>query len=248
MHAKDVGRFLEGLSVFLRHSRRVSETLNRQVAVGFNVVDYIRPDENRLSDILSSLLNPMGKHGQGGTFLDAFLRMAGWQGEACDPGETRVAREVATTHIHNRLRRIDVEVSFAGRAGLGIENKPWAEDQRDQVKAYCEHLQRKYSGSYLLVYLTGTGRGPSEVSIPTVDLDALTDQGKVKILHICPDLCCWLAECEAACCADRVRWFLRDLRQYLEQQHAPVEEEEEMAHEGSEQPKGPAVAGVREPA
>ncbi len=43
--------------------------LDRKQATGFNVFDFIDPDENKLSDVLAWLLDPKGSHGQGDVFL-----------------------------------------------------------------------------------------------------------------------------------------------------------------------------------
>jgi PD-(D/E)XK nuclease superfamily len=54
-----------------------------------------------------------------------------------------VVREDATRYIIASQRRIDITIDF-GNAGIGIENKPWAGEQPDQLRDYAAHLAKKY--------------------------------------------------------------------------------------------------------
>ena len=51
-------------------------------------------------------------------------------------------------------RRIDLLFEYDDDFAIGIENKPWAWDQKDQLKDYAEGLQETYhEGRWVLVYL-----------------------------------------------------------------------------------------------
>jgi hypothetical protein len=52
--------------------------LDRKQATGFNVFDFIDPDENKLSDVLAWLLDPKGSHGQGDVFLPQLFEHLGF--------------------------------------------------------------------------------------------------------------------------------------------------------------------------
>ena len=45
---------------------------------------------------------------------------------------------------------------------MGIENKPWAIEQTDQIKDYVEHMRAKY-GDFAIVYLSGDGSEPQSI-------------------------------------------------------------------------------------
>ena len=55
-------------------------------------------------------------------------------------------REDSTVYVQAFQSRIDITLDFGdGDAGLGIENKPWAGEQPDQLQDYQAHLSKKYS-------------------------------------------------------------------------------------------------------
>src|SRR5579863_809255 len=197
--------------------------LDRSEATRFSVFDYIDPDENALSRVLSDLLDPTGKHGQGTVFLMTFLEMIGVPSEAIRP-PLRVKREDPTLYSDNFGRRIDITLKV-GDLGIGIENKPWAEEGEHQLKDYMVHLRRKYGDRYVLVYLSGDGSAP--VSLGNADLAAMEAAGTLKTLAYPTHVHAWLERCCEDCKAERVRWFLRDLIQFVESKFELVELSEE---------------------
>lgn len=48
---------------------------------------------------------------------------------------------------------------------LCIENKPFASDQKNQLKDYADELEQRYPNQWQLIYLSGSGKEPSEYSI-----------------------------------------------------------------------------------
>ena len=133
--------------------------------------------------------------------------------------EVRVGRETLTTRIDDSKRRIDIEVglrsSDGDRVGLAIENKPDADDQEGQLAAYAAHLELKYDGRFLLLYLTRAGDRPS--------LKSLVEKGRqvleARRQFACASIRCWaqgwMAEAEEKAKAAQVRWFTSDFRRTL---------------------------------
>ncbi|MDQ2736058.1 MAG: PD-(D/E)XK nuclease family protein [Pseudomonadota bacterium] len=100
-----------------------------------------KPNENALSRVVSDLLDPLGTHGQGPLFLNALLSELGLpRVGARDRGLVRVRREVLT----EKRRRTDI-VIHTPEVMLGIENKPWAGQSRNQLSDYHCAL-RKWAG------------------------------------------------------------------------------------------------------
>ena len=130
-----------------------------QLAPDFRLFDYLRTDEYGLSRCLVDLLDPQGKHGQGRVFLDLFLariEAAAWV------GSDRCHSVVAEKVIENG-RRIDIYLKFDSGV-IGIENKPWAGDQNQQLKAYADWLKKDANDrNWLLIFFSN--RDPSEKSI-----------------------------------------------------------------------------------
>ena len=100
---------------------------------------------------------------------------------------------------------------------IGIENKPWAGDQQEQIADYLEDLLEKSDNSHIL-YLSGDGNGPSPASLNgLVERLCLIVPYRHKNKES-PSLEGWLLQCREQCEAERVRWFLIDLLEYIERQ------------------------------
>lgn len=192
----------------LRESRR---EMNAYLAMDFNVFSYMDPDENHLSDLIKDLLSPEGKHGQGGVFLNLFAQQLGLELPLGDQ-RLRVLREVPITFPPASYGFLDLLVD-GGSFGIGIENKPWAGEQRDQLDRYRVHLDHQYSGRYCLVYLAGSREMPT--SLPSDVRRRLVSNGQFKVLQYRSGLSDWLRACEKECKAEKIRWLLRDFVSFV---------------------------------
>jgi hypothetical protein len=220
---EELARFFSELNFRLELFESVKHKLDVYLASEFNVFSYISPDENRLSDIIAELLNPRGRHGQGEVFLREFLRILGKSmkcGSRC-----KVVREQVTDAIPQSQRRIDILLEIDG-FGVGIENKPWAGEQAEQLSDYHKYLKSKYKDNYLLVYLSGSGGKPQSISPD--ERQRLEDEGKLKILSYAVGFKAWLIACYKECRAEKIRWFLNDFIDFVERNFAiDINEEEE---------------------
>ena len=168
-------KFFQELNLSLEAARKLEHELNRHLAHQFNVFKYLKMDELGLSLVIADLLNPAASHGQGALFLEIFLDQVRAAPEWPDIEELSQARVVVEKAIavQRRKRFIDIHVKIPSdptQYCLAIENKPYAHDQKDQVKDYLEYLEKEYRDRFLLVYLTPTGTAPSETSISRQDL------------------------------------------------------------------------------
>ncbi len=231
-----IGQLFAYLAPRLATAKRRELELDRQLARRFNVLDYLRTDELGLSRIVADLLDPQASHGQGALFLQKLL-LALKQSMQFDPGvvldRSRVSVELE--QVITADRRIDIVVQIAygsSRYAVAIENKPYAGDQKHQVRDYLRFLCEQYGQNFLLIYLSPTGEGPSDWSISRQQLHA-NWQGRFAILpyHREPEaptadafeafrvlysLTEWLDACRAECKVDRLRWFLGDTLQFCQ--------------------------------
>src|SRR4051794_32824876 len=69
--------FFDAAAKVIKEAEIQESERNRTEARRFNVFSLIKPDENRLSDILADLLDPDGPHGQGNLFLRLLLEQLG---------------------------------------------------------------------------------------------------------------------------------------------------------------------------
>ena len=228
--------FFAELAPRLETARNLERELDRKLAHRFNILEYLRDDELGLDSralIIADLLNPKASHGQGTLFLRTLLDLAGLNGTSGWP-------DVDGNHVSIDVKpeytilggRIDILVRIqAGRKayGLAIENKPYADDDDNQVQRYLKYLGKKYDEQFLLIYLSPNGGGPSEKSLPELDkwkgrfavmpyYGGQEDQAKkfdaFRIPHSLSD---WFGECRKNCEADRLRWFLRDAEMFCQQ-------------------------------
>jgi len=222
--------FFAQLSPRLETARALERELDRHLARRFNVFDYLSTDEVALSRIIADLLDPKAGHGQGARFLQTLLDELKEIGDRPDPDAGFVKGiHVVTERVIADGRRLDVSVEIPGTDGpycLAIENKPYADDQRNQVRDYLCFLQRTYRDRFLLIYLSPTGQGPSSWSLPRRELRKWT--GRLAVMgywsgpeqHAARDryddyrvglsLAAWFSACRRRCEPDRLRWFLSE--------------------------------------
>lgn len=222
-------RFFAHLSPLLETARARERELDRH-ARRFNVFDYLSTDEVALSRIIADLLDPGARHGQGTLFLRTLLDELPEIDGRPDPDAGLVKRiQVVTERVIAAGRRLDVSVEIPGPGGaycLAIENKPYADDQHNQVRDYLRFLKRTYRDRFLLIYLSATGQGPSPWGLPPDELPDWT--GRLAVMgywsgpeqHARGDryddcgvglsLAAWFSACRRRCEPDRLRWFLSE--------------------------------------
>lgn len=177
----------------------------------FRGFEVIGPNENQLSEILEELLNPQGSHGQGTTFLSLFLkRLGAFAGHA--QNHITIHREVLTRFTENQNRRIDVLID-GGSWGVGIENKPWAGEQWNQMHDYAHHLESRHGKNYLLLWLAG--REGEITSLTPEKQQKLSAQGQLASWRYHLELLDWVNECREECKAPRVRAFLEEFARFI---------------------------------
>lgn len=136
-----------------------------------NAFSLFRPNENALSQVLADLLSPRGAHGQGILFLQSILEELKLPGIGVHEVVT-VRREVMTS----ARRRIDLVVDTP-RMLIGIENKPWADQQSDQLIDYHHQLQA-WAGQRqaVLIFLSNQAPRTAEGHVLTLPYLAETEE------------------------------------------------------------------------
>ncbi len=86
--------------------------LDQKMATGFNVFDFIDPDENKLSDILAWLLDPKGSHGQNDLFLQLIFKQLNLGSSKTFTIDAKVVREAPNP----RHREISPKDGCIGRS------------------------------------------------------------------------------------------------------------------------------------
>lgn len=230
-HTTKLQAFFTGLGQVVRIAERAQAELDRRVATRFSLFDFFYERETDLSRVIGGLLDPGGTHGQGDTFLRLFLDevrgvLNDEVGEHFPTGNLLDSR-VFLEHSTDMGRSIDIVVRVRGDIWIGIENKPWAEEQTNQVSDYFTYLRarpnRKAKSNAWLVYLSGDGKPPETLPKDTKEsmrCPTLPYRGAERGSR---SLEKWVEKCRAECEAERVRWFLTDLLEYIRKWFKPAE-------------------------
>ena len=212
-HEADLRAFFAGLAPAVSVAVAAQRRLDRVAATRFSVFHYFKENENLVSGIFADLLRPDGSHGQGTAFLRLFL-------EEIDRGRKDSIRSfgdygpldecsVYTEYPTSKRRRIDIVLKIEDM-WIGIENKPWAHEQDDQLQHYLEFLQREKDVEACVLYLSGNGEHAR--SIDDHNRYMTIPYGRAKNG---PSVANWIAGCHRRCDAENVRWFLKDLLKYI---------------------------------
>lgn len=178
------------------------EGIEMYAAPRFSSFELFRPNEVALSRIIGDLLDPRGLHGQGTLFLNALLRTIGLP-PVRSHGRVRVVRE-APTSIG---RRIDLVIETPDVL-LGVENKPSAIQQPNQLAHYHEELQRTAGKRQpCLIFLSE--QKPKSAEDEVVCLPFAGDGAQASLLTI-------LKAAQPEVRASRIRDFVQDFISYLD--------------------------------
>lgn len=211
----ELERFATTVTRKIELVRQQEFKINKIHATRFNVFDIIKPDENKLSDILAGLLDPHGDHGQGDLFLRLFLEQLDLPFDSKVTKNASVQREALTHGIPRYRRRIDILVN-AG-ALIAIENKVEAPEQQDQVRDYLEHLYyctRDCPKQLKFIYLTRDGKHPKSLSPSNLKMQQ--QNRNLAIWSYDAEIRKWLVTCREKCEAQKICSFLADFTSYID--------------------------------
>ena len=203
---------LQNISEKLKVCRLAEQRFAHKLAPRFSLFHYLRDDELGLSKCLADLLDPGGTHGQGALFLEGFLELLP-EADDLDP-KMDVIVELERRTLDGR--RIDILVRFKNGA-IGIENKPWATDQPQQLQDYGRFLSKisPNAQNWKLVFLSD--RDPSSDSISTNELKELNESNQFIHLEF-KRIENWLRASLYKTQAPQVRMFVEELADYIREQ------------------------------
>jgi hypothetical protein len=99
-------------------------------------------------------------------------------------------------------------LNWNNKFGIGIENKPYTIDQKNQLSDYSIQLSKEFNDNYVLVFLSN--RHPYDTSIKEDLLETLTKQKKFIHLDF-NDIIKWLEESQKKVNATKIYHYLEDL-------------------------------------
>ena len=147
------------------------------------------------SAFIGELLSPTGSHGCNDKLLAAFLKsvpaLADFVFNTKNAEVTLEASIGTTNKTMTEGGRIDLLIK-SGNKVIVIENKIYADDQKNQMKRYQNFCQQY--DDYRLLYLNLDGIEPSKDSIDDMVMDE-----DYYIISYSEDILCWLEKCKKIC-------------------------------------------------
>lgn len=196
------------------------DAYNEQLALDFDLFNFFSVGENKVSQILAYFLNPNETHGQSDKFLKEFL--SHFYDEVDEVGVlnnkyTNIDLKkvhIKCEHIINNNRRIDLFIQLDNQY-IAIENKIWAQDQKEQLKDYSTYLNNVSRGNYSLLYLNPYGHNPSIGSIEQELHSALVQSKHLRTISYKREIFALLDRWLLVCKADNVSFFIKQFKQHL---------------------------------
>lgn len=177
------------------------------------------------SAMLASLLDPMGSHEQGGLFLTAFLECISTKWAAKNGGKAKIPDADIHWHVHvefvvPKQRRIDILLHHPPtNFWLPIENKIYAEDQKNQLLdywAWARNQSTDRADAFPIVYLTIDSSQPSDWSTGNDAREAEKLFGDLVLMSYRTDVVAILDAAKKEIKSDRVRHTLDQYLQTIE--------------------------------
>ena len=161
----------------------------------FSILDLQSYEVRTHSAFIGELLSPTGSHGCNDKLLAAFLKsvpaLADFVFNTKNAEVTLEASIGTTNKTMTEGGRIDLLIK-SGNKVIVIENKIYADDQKNQMKRYQNFCQQY--DDYRLLYLNLDGIEPSEDSIVDMVLDE-----DYHIISYSEDILYWLEQCKKVC-------------------------------------------------
>ncbi len=188
---------------------KLNEAYRKTLTLDFNPLNFVKWNENKVSEIIAFLLDPQASHEQGDLYLRMFVEYFELSFRYTDVSKVSVMLEEST----DDNRRVDIVISYDDfKRVIGIENKiyPWTKDQLFQVADYIKHLKTYCkTDDYHLIYLAPQGKVLSKESAGENYEEMLTD-GKLKQINYEEHIIDLVHRFAMHTDNDRVRAFIRD--------------------------------------
>lgn len=188
---------------------KLNEVYRKTLTLDFNPLDFVKWNENKVSEIIAFFLDPHASHAQEDLYLRMFVEYFDLSFHYSDYSKVRVILEEST----DNNRRVDIVISYDNfKRVIGIENKiyPWTKDQPFQVADYIKHLKTYCkTGDYHLIYLAPLGKVLDQNSAGENYEEMLAD-GKLKLINYEEHIIDLVHRFAMHTDNDRLRSFIKD--------------------------------------
>lgn len=179
---------LDQVSDITRHYLTEAEKTGENFNV-FRILGLSTKEVRTHTSFLKELLDPKGSHGQGNIFLKLFLDVINFKDFEFSGVEIHKEFIIGVINEkYNEGGNLDILIYNNKGQAVVIENKIYAEDQRNQLLRYNNYCVKRFDTTYKLIYLTLDGRKPSEYSTGGFEFDYISLSYNERILN-------WLEKC-----------------------------------------------------
>ena len=188
-NGEEIRRLLDRAGTIIKKYQAISHETGGDFNI-FEIAD-ISTKEVVVCRILAELLSPAGRHGQGGAYLELFLK-------DCleDHLKRSFSRDETDKAMVNREsntgenRRMDLTIEVGGFI-IPIEAKIYAGDLASQCSDYYHYARQRFGDEAKIVYLTRDG------SVPSVDSAGEVKEEDIILLSFSKNIISWLEKCLA---------------------------------------------------
>ena len=168
---RNVSQLLQVVKALLNAEKLNQANYASRLAENFAPISLFNPGETDISRVLAFLFNPKERHEQGELFLDAFCQLLRklpvLSSQENGKSFISIPKFGDSTFIAVEYTipngRMDILIRNTDSA-ICIENKPWAQDGKDQLKIYAQWLENQRDlKNWAIVYLSN--HEPTEWSI-----------------------------------------------------------------------------------
>lgn len=188
---------------------KLTEVYRKKLILDFNPLDFVKWNENKVSEIIAFFLDPQASHAQGDLYLRMFVEYFELSFHYSDYSKVRVILEENT----DNNRRVDIVISYDNfKRVIGIENKiyPWTKDQPFQVADYIKHLKTYCkTEDYHLLYLAPRGK-VLDINSAGENYDEMLVDGKLKLINYEEHIIDLVHRFAMHTDNDRLRSFIKD--------------------------------------
>lgn len=186
----------------------IKKEMDKKLSSDFNTFDYISNLELGLSNVIAMMLDENGEHGQGRIFLDIFLDLV-------DTNIPKNDFDIFTEYSIDKQRRIDILLKNKEFAIL-IENKPYADDQKDQIPDYIKYCKQKEFNikNIYAVYLAPDEKMPQNIDKNRNEIEEIGDNFKnISFVFFKNE---FLKPCYEKCESEKFRFFIEDFMNFID--------------------------------
>ncbi|HEI9871711.1 TPA: PD-(D/E)XK nuclease family protein [Morganella morganii] len=209
----DISDFIEKVRIEIASYNKAKIKFYTKLSPEFSIFSLFKQNEMSVSRCMAFLLNPNENHAQSHLFLHYFYNKFLSDYQKPDKISCLLEKSINIGRKNDTdLRRLDIYIE-TDELLIGIENKPWAADSKDQLNNYAEWLSQqadKKGKDWKLIYLS-----PSEYSE-----ESLSKKNKKKyhgnILHLTfYEIKAWLDDTSPFIKSTPVKVFVESFSDYI---------------------------------